>query len=91
MRWNAKIHTTRPPANNKGARTAWDIFIWRENRAVERFREGSYGVATKLPDEPPQKRTPKEMTFKFMDYWVWVMEYENGDYDEIDAITLRGR
>jgi hypothetical protein len=59
---------------------------------THRYRHGDMGAAgpaTKLPDLPPRNRTPKGMTFRFMDYWVWVMEFENGDYEEIDVIELR--
>lgn len=51
---------------------------------------GARGPATLLPDLPARKRTPKEMTYRFMDYWVWVMQFENGEYEEIDALELRG-
>jgi hypothetical protein len=93
MRWNASIHKTRPPSSNKGARKAWDEFVYAETQPVRnRYRYGNMGAAgcaTSLPDLPPQGRVPKAMTYRFMDYWVWVMEFENGDYEEIDALTLR--
>lgn len=49
---------------------------------------GSKDPAIPLPDLPPLRRNPKEMTYKFMDYWVWVMEFENGDYEEIDGLVV---
>ncbi len=33
-------------------------------------------------------RTPKELTYKYMDWWVWVMEFTNGEYDEIDGVVI---
>lgn len=54
---------------------AWDLFAapnW-DDKAKKRV---------------PETRTPKEMTYRFMDYWVWVMEYTNGDYDEIDGLRI---
>ena len=27
------------------------------------------------------------MTYKFIDYWVWVMEFTNGDFEEIDSLV----
>lgn len=75
MRWNAAHHRKRPPSSNRGARHAWDYFAkanWND----------------KIKDFEPETRTPKEMTYKFMDYWVWVMEYTNGDYEEIDGIVI---
>ena len=35
---------------------------------------------------PPKNRAPKDMTYKFMDYWVWVMEFDNEDFEEIDGL-----
>ena len=83
MRWNARRWRSRPPASNKGARRAWDFFIKGEALPVRRSR-------LRCDDLPARNRTPKEMTYRFMDYWVWVMEFENGDYEEIDALELRG-
>lgn len=75
MRYNAVRHHSRPSANNRGARRAWDYF----NKA---------NWNDKIKDFEPETRTPKEMTYRFMDYWVWVMEYTNGDYDEIDGLVI---
>lgn len=75
MRWNAARHTKRPPASNRGARHAWDYFAsdnWDDKARIF----------------VPETRSPKEMTYRFMDYWVWVMEYENGDYEEIDGLVI---
>lgn len=38
-----------------------------------------------------ESRVPKEMTYKFMDYWVWVMEFTDGDYEEIDGLVIAHR
>ncbi len=75
MRYNAVRHHSRPRASNRGARRAWDYFAkpnWND----------------KTKEFEPETRTPKEMTYRFMDYWVWVMEYTNGDYDEIDGLVI---
>jgi hypothetical protein len=67
-------------------RATWDRFIAAEAAPVtHRYTYGNMGErgpAIALPDLPPQYRRPKEMTYRFMDYWVWVMEFENGEYEE---------
>jgi hypothetical protein len=35
-------------------------------------------------------RAPYAMTYRNMDYFVWVMEFDNGDFDEIDALGNLG-
>lgn len=75
MRYNAVRHHQRPRRQNRGARRAWDYFLapnW--NQKINAFE--------------PETRLPKEMTYRFMDYWVWVMEYTNGDYEEIDGLVI---
>jgi hypothetical protein len=75
MRWNAVVHRKRPPASNRGARRAWDYFSkpnWNDN--------------TKTFE--PETRTPMEMSYRFMDYWVWVMKYTDDSYDEIDGLVI---
>lgn len=75
MRWNASRHVKRPSASNRGARHAWDYFLspkWND----------------KTKDMEDETRSPKEMTYRFMDYWVWVMQYTNGDYEEIDGLVI---
>jgi hypothetical protein len=32
---------------------------------------------------------PVEMRYAFMDYWVWVAEFANGEYEDVDALTVR--
>jgi hypothetical protein len=34
-------------------------------------------------------RDPVSMWRAFLDYWVWVMEWEDGEFEEIDALELR--
>lgn len=75
MRWNAARHTKRPPASNRGARCAWDHLL-----------SPSWNQKTDAYD--PETRTPKEMTYRFMDYWCWVMEYTNGDYEEVETLVI---
>lgn len=75
MRYNAVIHTKRPPANNPGARHAWDYFLkpnWND----------------KAKEFQSETRTPMNMSYRFMDYWVWVMQYTDGSYDEIDGLVV---
>lgn len=75
MRWNATYHKKRPSASNRGARHAWDYFL---SPKLDQSAEGYL----------PETRTPKEMTYRFMDWWVWVMEFQNGDYEEIDGLVI---
>jgi hypothetical protein len=72
MKSNGVVYATRPPANNKNARRAWDSFV--------------SAVGKELPGSPAQGRAPKNRSYRFMDYWCWVMEFANGEFDEIDAL-----
>jgi hypothetical protein len=90
--WNSRTYTARPPAQNRGARKAWDFFVKQEQRSLpiyEYGNAGSFGPAIFQGMAEPHNRTPKAMWRTHMDYWVWVMEFENGDYEEIDAMELR--
>lgn len=31
------------------------------------------------------------MWYAFMDYWVWVAEFEDGEFDEIDGLVISDR
>ena len=76
---NSRKYTSRPPASCRGARKAWDLFAAYES---DRLR-------AKPPTADAPARTIVGMVRTHMDYWVWVMEYSDGEYDEIDAIELR--
>ena len=34
-------------------------------------------------------RKPKELCFTFSDYWIWLMEFEDGEFDEIEPCLVR--
>lgn len=36
-------------------------------------------------------RKIKSMWYAFMDYWVWVAEFDDGDFDEIDGLMVADR
>jgi hypothetical protein len=87
-------YRSRPAANRQAARYAWDWFVEDEAREHKRYQYGNLGragCATFSHVEPPRNRTPKEMTYRHMDYWVWVMEFTNGDYEEKDALECQPR
>lgn len=82
----------RPPANRKAARAAWDYFVQSEAVEHKRYKYGNAGLAgcaSFSHIEPPRNRTPRRMCYVFMDYWVWLMEFTNGDFEEIDALECR--
>lgn len=65
-RWNSTLYTSRPPANCRGARAAWDLLAKRDDG-----------------------RNPKELCYTFADYWVWVMEFDDGEFDEVEPCVVR--
>lgn len=89
--WNSRTYTERPPAQNRAARRAWDFFIQQEQESLPIYQygnQGSRGPATFKGNAPPRNRTPKEMWRSHMDYWVWIMQFEDGEFEEIDAAVV---
>lgn len=33
-------------------------------------------------------QTPETMWHCFLDYWVWVMKFTNGEYEEVDGLVV---
>ena len=85
---NSVIYEVRPPASVRAARAAWDLLVEAEERptATTRFGNmGSAGVATMGPEIPPRRRRPMTMARTFADYWIWLMEFDDGDFEEIEC------
>lgn len=36
-------------------------------------------------------KTPESMWYVHMDYWVWVMKFTDGEYDEVDGLIVSDR
>jgi hypothetical protein len=88
---NSVEYTSRPAANAPSARQAWDQFVLQEAKPRKTTRYGnmgSAGVATSGPDEPPKNRKPLEMCRTFVGEWIWLMKFENGDFEELDCQVM---
>ncbi len=87
---NSRTYTERPRSGT--ARQAWDFFVKQEANPRPRDVYGNMGsrgtVTTHI--DPPQNRIPKEMWRAHMDYWVWVMQMTNGEFEEMDCAVFRG-
>lgn len=35
--------------------------------------------------------TPESMWYAYLGYWVWVMKFDNGEYDEVDGLIVADR
>ena len=88
---NSVSYVSRPPTNAPAARLAWDRFVEQESkpRATTRYGNmGSAGVATSGPDEPPRNRTPVSMIRTFVGDWIWVMKFDDDDYEELECQVI---
>src|SRR5260370_1387926 len=82
---NSKEYTSRPPANCRGARIAWDLFMAAEQRSSLETIPGSIDSQRRVE---PKRRQIKSLYYVFMDYWVWVAQFDDGEYEEIDGQTV---
>ena len=70
---------------------AWDRFVEQESKPRTTTRYGSMGaagVATSGTEEPPRNRTPVSMIRTFVGDWIWLMKFEDGDYEELECRTI---